>query len=285
MFGTTTIRLYSHGQTVTVHLLSTGAVAVKNSFRENKRAGIAAIASFVLDTQFTEWLPIHVMVVEHPEGIFIIDTGEVAAVTDKDYFKSSGLLANWFDRSQFRFSVNQDDEIDKQLESLCLPTEKVKAVVLTHLHFDHTDGITHFPNVPILVSQKEWQKPYGDLPKLYPSWFAPQLVDITERYDVFSAAHFLTAAKDMVWVETPGHTWHHTSVLLQTDECFLLFAADICYTQQQLVRGTFPGNNASNRLAKATYDTVKTFAKHYPLVFIPSHDGEAAKRLSRLETL
>ncbi len=285
MFGTTTVHLHSYGQPVTVHLLSTGAVAVKNKFRENKHAGIAAIASFVLDTQFTEWLPIHVMVIEHPEGIFIIDTGEVAAVTNKHYFRSSGLLANWFDRSQFRFSVNREDEIDKQLEALRLHRKNIKAVVLTHLHFDHTDGVTHFPDVPILVSKKEWEKPYGDLPKLYPPWFAPQRVELKERYDVFPAAHFLTEAKDLVWIETPGHTYYHTSVLLQTDECFLLFAADICYSQQQLVRGTFPGNNASNRLAKSTYDMITTFAKHHPLLFIPSHDGEAAKRLSRLETL
>jgi N-acyl homoserine lactone hydrolase len=61
------------------------------------------------------------MVVEHPEGIFIIDTGEVTVVTDKLYFRSSGLLANWFDTSQFRFSVTRADEIDQQLNSICLP--------------------------------------------------------------------------------------------------------------------------------------------------------------------
>ncbi|HEV9036146.1 MAG TPA: hypothetical protein VGQ51_05985 [Puia sp.] len=30
----------------------------------------------LLDRHFTEWLPVWVMVIEHPEGIFVIDTGE-----------------------------------------------------------------------------------------------------------------------------------------------------------------------------------------------------------------
>jgi N-acyl homoserine lactone hydrolase len=285
MFGTTTIQLHCNQQPIRIHLISTGAVAVKTKFIENKYSGFRALLSFLFDKKFTEWLPIYVMIIEHPEGIFIIDAGEIHEVNNKDYFSSSDIIANWFDRSQFKFLVTREDEIDKQLERLNISKEKIKAIVLTHLHFDHTDGIKHFPNTEIIVNKDEWNKPFGDLPKLYPSWFKPELIDLNEQYDVFDKAYYLTQSKGIILVETAGHTYHHCSVIIKADECTLFFAADICYTQQQLLEEKFAGNNTSNKVAKDTYNKVKLFAKNNPLVFIPSHDTEAGDRLKTLKKL
>jgi len=285
MSEATSIQLQCNTQPVKIHLVSTGAVAVKTRFRQNKYAGFRALLSFLLDKDFTEWLPIYVLIIEHPEGVFIIDAGEITEVNSKDYFRSSGFIANWFDKTQFRFSVSREDEIDMQLQRLNIPAEKVKAIVLTHLHFDHTDGIKYFPNTKIMVNKAEWEKPFGDLPKLYPAWFKPELIELTDQYGVFDKAYYLTNAKDIILIETPGHTYHHCSVLIKADECSVLFAADICYSQQQLLEERFPGNNASNKLAEETYDKVKAFAKNNPLVFIPSHDAEAAIRLKKTLTM
>src|SRR5262245_9914797 len=134
------------GEPVKIHLVSTGAVRVKTKFREAKRTCLLAMINFVLDKNFTEWMPIWVMIIEHPEGIFVIDTGENANVNDPGYFKSSGIFADWFDTTQFKFKVDREEEIDRQLLVLGIPPEKVKAVVLTHLHLDHADGIRHFPH-------------------------------------------------------------------------------------------------------------------------------------------
>lgn len=285
MFSPITIQLHSNKQPVKIHLISTGAVAVKTKFRQNKYSGVRALLSFLPDKNFTEWLPIYVMIIEHPEGVYIIDAGEIAEVNDKDYFKSSGVITSWFDRSQFRFSVYRKDELNNQLQKMNIAKERIKAIVLTHLHFDHTDGIKYFPDTKIIVNKAEWEKPFGDLPKLYPSWFKPSLIELTEQYDVFNNAQYITNAKDIILIETPGHTYHHCSVLIKTDERYIMFAADICYSQQQLLDEKFPGNNTDNEPAKDTYDKVKTFAKKHPTVFIPSHDADALKRLENLETL
>ncbi len=285
MFKSESIQLTSSGKPVNIHLVSSGSVAVKNKFRKARFQGLPAMIDFIFDRHFTEWLPVWVMVVEHPEGIFVIDTGEIAEVNKPGHFKSSGFIANWFDTSQFKFEVSGEEEIDQQLLSLSIPVEKVKTVVLTHLHFDHTDGVKYFPSTEILVSKHEYEKPFGDLPKLYPPWFKPVLVELNERYMEFDKVHFLTQAKDMMLVQTPGHTYGHCSVLLKTGEVFILFAADICYSQQQLLEGSFPGNNASNKLAKKTYETVKAFANNHKMIFIPSHDAGAAERLRNLTPL
>jgi N-acyl homoserine lactone hydrolase len=285
MFETTTVTFHSNKQPVKIHLISTGAVAVKTKFRENKFSGFIALLSFLFDKKFTEWLPIHVLIIEHTEGVYIIDAGEITEVNNKNYFKSCGFIANWFDKSQFKFSVNREDEIDQQLERLNINKEKIKAIVLTHLHFDHTDGIKYFPDTKIIVNKAEWEKPFGDLPKLYPSWFEPELIELNERYNVFDKAFYLTQSKNIILIETPGHTYHHCSVLIKADECFILFAADVCYSQQQLLTGKFPGNNASNKLAAKTYNAVKLFSEKTPVVFIPSHDADAGERLKSLQTL
>ena len=106
-----------------------------------------------------------------------------------------------------------------------------------------------------------------------------------EHYDVFDKAQYLTPSKDIILVETPGHTYHHCSVIIKADECIIFFAADICYSQDQLLKEKFPGNNTNNKTAKNTYNKVKLFAKDNHLVFIASHDATAAKRLSELKTL
>jgi len=285
MFDRQTVQLTTRGQAVRVHLVSTGAVSVKTKFREATKTGLLAMVDFILDKKFTEWMPIWVMIVEHPEGVFVIDTGENADVNNPGYFKSSGRFANWFDTTQFKFKVVRDEEVGPQLDRLNIPMGKIKAVVLTHLHLDHIDGLKYFPSTPIIVNRKEWERPFGDLPKLYPSWFKPTLVDLDEQFDVFEHVHYLTAAKDMLLIETPGHTYHHCSVLMKADNCAIFFAADICYTQYQIIEEKYSGTNAAHKLAKDTYNRVKQVAKNNKLIFIPSHDADAAVRLRKLDRL
>jgi N-acyl homoserine lactone hydrolase len=285
MFDRQTVEIKTQGRPTKIHLFSTGAVSVKTKFREATKTGFLAMIDFILDKNFTEWMPIWVMIIEHPEGTFVIDTGENADVNNPGYFKSSGMFANWFDTTQFKFKVDKNEEVGPQLKDLGIPIEKIRAVILTHLHLDHIDGLRYFPSTPIIVNRREWEKPYGDLPKLYPAWFKPGLIDLSEQLDVFEHAQYLTESRDLLLVETPGHTPHHCSVVLRADDCTIFFAADICYSQSQILEEKYSGANASYKMSKATYDKVKRFAKKHRLIFLPSHDKDAPTRLSQLKPL
>jgi len=72
---------------------------------------------------------------------------------------------------------------------------------------------------------------------------------------------------------------------LKADNCAILFAADICYTQHQITDEKYSGTNATHKLAKDTYKRVKQFAKNNKLVFIPSHDADASVRLRKSDPL
>jgi glyoxylase-like metal-dependent hydrolase (beta-lactamase superfamily II) len=270
---------------VKIHAISTGMVSVKTKYRDNSQSGLLAKLDFVVDQKFTEWMPIWVWVVEHPEGIFLIDTGENANVNDADYFRSSGWFANWAYKSLFRFDVKREDEIDIQLQKLGIRPKDLKAVLITHLHLDHTDGIRHFPDTRICVHKNEWKKPSANLPKLYPTWFKPELIELPYQYEEFDQACYLTTSKDFIAIFTPGHTNGHISFLLKTDQGNFLFAGDICDYQEQLLGNHFAPANVSLAKSKDTYRKVKSLAKRSRLVFLPSHDCQSAERLKNLDFL
>jgi N-acyl homoserine lactone hydrolase len=270
---------------VRVHAISTGMVSVKTGFRQSSWRGIPAQLASFLDQKFTEWMPIWTWVIQHPEGIFLIDTGENCRVSEKHYFKSSGPFANWLNSTQFRFQVSRDEEIDRQLERVGLQATQISKVILTHLHLDHIDGIGHFPDTEILVNRTEWEHPFGDLPKLYPTWFRPIPVDLKDDFDVFGQSSFLTKSKDLVLVPTPGHTHGHCSVILKTDQGQLFFAGDVVYYEQQLYNNQFAAANVSHKKSVATYEKIKAYGKANKLIFLPSHDAQSADRLRELKPL
>jgi N-acyl homoserine lactone hydrolase len=285
MFPTVSNQFLLHNQSIKIHAISTGAVAVKTKFRAGQGKGTIAKINFLLDKNFTEWMPIWVWVIEHPEGVFVIDTGENMHVNDSQYFKSSGWFNNWLNTTQFRFKVNRTDELDYQLHNLGIAESDLKAIILTHLHLDHIDGLKFFPNTPVIVSSEEWKKPYGLLPKLLPAQFKPQIVDCNTPLTDFGLAHPLTKKQDLWLVPTPGHTWGHCSVLFKGDDCQILFAGDVTYLQSQLIENKFAGGNVDDRQMQATYQKIRQYAQKHPLIYLPSHDAEAANRLFNQEVL
>jgi N-acyl homoserine lactone hydrolase len=285
MYGPESIRLSIRGRPLRLHLLSTGAVAVKRRYQESRTTGLPAWLDFVMDSHFTPWLPIWVLVIEHPDGIFLIDTGAYSGVMQKDYFTSSGVLARWFDTSQFRFEVNREEEIDQQLLLLGISTDQVKTIVLTHLHFDHMDGLRHFPGTMVLINRMEWERPYGALKKLWPEGFNPVPVNLDCPYEMFERTYALTGMEDLLLIHTPGHSYGHSSVLIKSDAGHILFAGDVCYSQEQILSNKYAGANASWRQTQDTYERIRAFARQQPLVFLPSHDPDSALRLRNWEPL
>ena len=279
VFESVTKEFTISGTTVKVHGFSTGKVAVKTKFRETKRKGALAILAILFDSQFTDWLPIWVWVIEHPEGIFVIDSGENSNINDSKYFDKSGFFTKWFNRSLFKFQVTREQEIDIQLQKLGINIKDVKSLVLTHMHIDHTDGLKHFQDTKIIVSKIEKETPSGQIPQLFPTWFDPQTITLDEKYECFDHAYFLTQDKDMIALHTPGHTPGSMSILLKTDQCDLLFVGDVCYEESQIRNMRFSGANESLNKAKKTYENILELAQTHNLVILPSHDEASAQRL------
>ena len=131
-----------------IHAIQTGTVAITKSWREGRGSGQGRLLRTLLDREWTEPLPIFAFVIEHPEGVIVVDTGETARVAEPGYFPRWHPLL----RFAVREWVEPKQEIGPQLARLGIAPSDVRMVVMTHLHTDHAGGLHHFPDTEILVT-------------------------------------------------------------------------------------------------------------------------------------
>jgi glyoxylase-like metal-dependent hydrolase (beta-lactamase superfamily II) len=226
-------------------------------------------------------LPIWVFVIEHPEGIIVIDTGDVEEAAHDAFYRRESLT-NKFNLNSManQRMIFRHDELDMQLAKLNIKISDVSKVVLTHLHGDHVDGVKFFKANEFIVNELESKHPYGYLPTTIPSWFKPTLVTHQlNRIDYFDGAYPITKAEDVLLVSTPGHTKHHSSVLFKTDQEHILFAGDLTYQGYQLSSYELSAAHQDYHLSFASMKKTLAYAGKYPLVYLPSHDYHTGDRL------
>lgn len=266
---------------IRVHGIVCGFVSVKESHRSLFGPAWSRLPTLFLDPRWTEWLPIYVWVIEHPEGVIVVDTGETARVADPDYFDCDPGTAFIY-RNMLRFSVREEEQLGTQLERLGIPTGKVRWLILTHLHSDHAGGLQYFSDAEILVSRKEFSSSLGAVRCRWPDWFDPSLVDYElQSVGPFKSTYSLTQAGDAVILPTPGHTPGHQSVVLLDDDRTIFFAGDTSFSEQQLLERTVGGISADVSGARTTLDLVLEYARLCQMVYLPSHDAKSGQRLAK----
>lgn len=270
-----------------IHAIQTGTVAVKARQREGSGPGPLRLVNTLRDGRWTEPLPILAWVVEHPEGLVVVDTGETARTAEKGYFPS------WhpYFRLGVRERVAPDEEIGPQLQRLGLAAADVRWVVLTHLHTDHAGGLAHFPDSEILVSRTELRQASGALgrargylPNRWPRWFSPTPVDLDDgALGPIRGTRRLTAAGDVTLLATPGHTPGHMSVAVDLPDRLVLLAGDASYTQGLMLDGIADGVTNDARTARRTLAAIRALAQSRPTIYLPSHDPDSPRRLAERE--
>ncbi len=267
-----------------VHAIQTGAVAVKERQRSGAGPGPLRLPLTLADRDWTDPLPIYAWVIEHPEGVIVVDTGETARVNDPGYFPG------WhpYYRLGVREWVEPEQEIGPQLRTLGISPDDVRWVVMTHLHTDHAGGLGHFPKSEILVTRPEFEnargalgKIRGFLPHRWPDWFSPELIDLeSTRFGPFPESLRLTEAGDVAIIGTAGHTPGHVSVVLEEGDKSVLFAGDTSYTEQLMIEGRADGVSPDVDAARLSLSRLQEFARQRHVVYLPSHDPDSAERLA-----
>ena len=173
--------------------------------------------------------------------------------------------------------VSLDLRIEEGLAVLGIHKDDVSAVVLTHLHNDHSGNLELFSNAQLYIQRSEydfWFGPYGRRPLFVDSVESTYLENITKangegRLELVDGHHYLT--EDITLVPAPGHTPGSQAVRVHTPEGALLIASDALHYLEELeldrpfaICSDVPG-------MYATFDEFRR-QKEEGTVIIPGHD-------------
>lgn len=265
-----------------IHAIQIGTVTIRPNQRQGKGTGHDRLFNTLMDRRWTDPLPIYVWVIEHPEGVIVVDTGETARASEPGYFTA------WHPYfKHVKTLVTPDQEIGPQLRALGIQPDEVRWVVMTHLHTDHAGGLSHFPQAEFVIHRRAYQlargfagQVRGFLPQHWPAWFNPTLIELAPHpWGPFPAHLNLTETGDVLLVPTSGHTEAHMSVVLCGTELTYFFAGDTSYTQQLMLDQQLDGVSLDALSAHRTVQRIRQLAEQIPLVYLPSHDPESAQRL------
>lgn len=269
--------------------IRTGAVRVRPSLRagDMTRPLWRRRLDILTDRDWTEPLPIYTYLIDHDEGLILLDCGETSR---------AGFFPWW--HPYFRFAVElyvaPGEEIGPQLRARGIdPTRDLHTLVLSHLHHDHADGLEHFRGTRIVVSRENHAASkglrgafIGAVPSRWPSWFDPTLLDLDgPAVRGFDRSTPLTADGSVFAVPTPGHMPGHVSVVVRTPGLTYFLAGDATFDQQLLQQRTVDGQVSDPAVALSTLDRVAAFAAAEPTVLLPAHDPAAERRLAERRLL
>jgi N-acyl homoserine lactone hydrolase len=267
-----------------IHAIQTGTVAVKQRQRDGEGRPRRNLARVLADKRWTEPLPILTWLIEHPEGLILVDTGETPRIAERGYFTP------WhpYFRLGLREWVEPQQGIGARLQSLGFSPSDVRWALVTHFHTDHAGGISDLPDSEIIASKKDYDfskgflgKSRGFLPQHWPSGFAPRLIDFADGpFGPFAGSTTLTAAGDVHVLPTPGHTPGHFSVALEDGDTVFFFAGDASYTEKLMVDGVVDGVTTDVAGGRDSIGRVQELVATRPTIYLPTHDPVAPRRLA-----
>lgn len=162
------------------------------------------------------------ILVQGEGGNFLIETGiGVGKLTDKQ---------------KRNFGVLEESKVEESLHALGLSVEDIDYVIMTHMHYDHANGLTKqvngefvsvFPNSKIITSKIEWDEMRKPNIRSKNTYWQENWEPIQHQVETFENEWSLGAVK---MVHTGGHSDGHAVVMIEDKGELALHMADIMPT-------------------------------------------------------
>ncbi len=278
------------GATVAVEPILTGTMACPRELLEGADR-FATLRMLGVGTPKSKWLqiPIPAYLIRHPGyGAFLVDTGLHASVASKPVENLGRIMGG---RSANPV-IEPGEDLPAQLRSRGVDPKSLKLIVLTHLHFDHSSGISQFPTATFVLTKPEWvaastdSRPVlrGYRPSHYDYAFDYRTIDYdaneVSSYATFGRTFDLFGDGSVRLASTPGHSAGHQSVICHLRDRDLVIAGDAIYTIGQLSGAPEPPRPLDRHNWRRSMRELQHFARTYPqAVILPGHDPEHFKTL------
>ena len=166
-------------------------------------------------TQSTE--PI---LIQYQGGNYLIDTG-----IGKDKLT---------EKQKRNFGVQEEPSIDENLSELGLSPNDIDTVLMTHMHFDHASGLTHYegqklvstyPNAKIYMTETEWDEVRHPNIRSKSTYWKENWEAIQDQVETFDKE--LEVVPGITMYHTGGHSNGHAVIKLTQENETLMHMADI----------------------------------------------------------
>ena len=277
------------GATVAVEPILTGTMRCPRAYLES--AGSFQTLRMLGIGSPTVTIPIPAYVIRHPSfGPFLVDTGLHASVESRP----AENLGRVFGGGRAGASIEAGRDLPAQLRERGIEPKALRLIVMTHLHFDHTSGMSQFPGATFVISEDEWEAASTDSRPLLrgyrPSHFDYAFDYRTVSYDTAAVSSYATFGRtfdlfgdgSVRLASTPGHSAGHQSLICRLRERDLVIAGDAIYTLGQLGDAPEPPRPVDRHNWRRSMRELRQFAQTYPqAVVIPGHDPEHWKTLEK----
>ena len=283
----------SRGATVAVEPLVAGPVegAKATVFSPGGRVLTAKLTRALMTGKEAITIPCPAFLIRHPSaGAILVDTGLHPSIATgaKENFGSLGARFG-------KPSLQPGEDVPSQLRERGLEPGEIPIVVMTHLHMDHSSGISEFPNSTFVVSESEWRFAAGG-PNPAMNGYRRAHFDYAFEYrgvsfdrdNIDSYASFgrtfdLFGDGSIHLAYTPGHSPGHMSVICRLAKNDFVIGGDAVYMSAQL-DGSEPGpprpHDAHN--LRRSLQELRLFHRQFPdAVITPGHDPDFYARIEQ----
>lgn len=178
--------------------------------------------------------PMPFYVIEHEDGVALFDCGVHADLVDPNDDYNRRLAG--FD---LNVELSEAELTARSLEALDIDPARVRYMVASHLHFDHSGGLHQLPNATVVVQRREWQA--GQDRDAAARYALPRrFFDLGHEVMQVDGEHDLFGDGSVVCVPSYGHTPGHQSLRVRSDQGDHLLVGDACYNCEAYEARSFP---------------------------------------------
>jgi len=229
------------------------------------------------------------LLIEHPKGNLLFDTG-LGRTIDQAFANNS-----WWQRELFAYE-NVNPALDQMLEQ-GLNEDHVSAIILSHLHWDHTGGLPDFPNTPVWVqpqgldqAQHRAHRP-AFLPELLEGAQWSELVLSPQEYLGFKQSLDIYQDGRLILVDLSGHSEGQVGLFVNLDSGRqLFFIGDSSWViegitenkpRPSIVDWVAPVD-WSRQMNDGVIEKIHQLSiKHPNLLIVPAHDDVVAQQIAQ----